>query len=54
MKRKKNFADMPLETCTGTLERIGGSQFGPCLDLGIEEAAAAMFPATAVAGGEGE
>ena len=30
-----------------------GSQFGPWPDLGTEEAAAAVFPATAVAGGEG-
>ena len=36
------------------LERFGTSQKCPWLDLGTEEAAAAMFPATAVAGGEGE
>jgi hypothetical protein len=53
MKRKKNFTDRPLETCTGDPGKNWGSQFGPWLDLGTEEAAAAVFPATAVAGGEG-
>jgi hypothetical protein len=43
----------PWKLAPGTLERIGGLQFGPWLDLGIEEAAAAVFPATAVAGAEG-
>ena len=35
------------------LERFGTSQKCPWLDLGTEEAAAAVVPATAVAGGEG-
>jgi hypothetical protein len=53
MKRKKNFADRPLETCTRDPGKNWGSQFGPWLDLGTEEAAAAVFPVMAVAGGEG-
>jgi hypothetical protein len=43
----------PWKLAPGTLERIGGSQFGPWLELGTEEAAAAVFSAMAVAGGEG-
>jgi hypothetical protein len=43
----------PWKLAPGNLERIRGSQLGPWPDLGTEEAAVAVFPATAVAGGEG-
>jgi hypothetical protein len=53
MKRNKNFADRPLETCTGDPGKNWGLASWPWLDLGTEEAAAAVFPSTAVTGGEG-
>jgi len=45
---------MTLVFTLGSLESFISLHLGPWPDLVTEEAAAAMFPATAVAGGEGE